>query len=152
MISQRRAYLLLLLAGFASTSVQMLAIRQSMPYAGSSVAHTSVIIAVFLAALAIGYVQGGRVKERNFIHKLTRNLLLATAIFVIGFNHAFLTVFFALTQPLGHPLIQLGLYSTLILAPLVYLLAQTVPLLIHALETDSKTKGCKCTSHCPHSP
>lgn len=141
MISQRRAYLLLLLEGFASTSVQMLSIRQSMPYAGSSVAHTSVIIAVFLAALAMGYVQGGRVKQEDFVCTLTRNLLIATAIFVVGFNHAFLTIFFAVTQPVGHPLIQLGLYAIVILAPLVYLLAQTVPLLIHALETNSKTKA-----------
>lgn len=52
--------LIILIEGFVSISVEILAIRQLLPVAGGSVIVTSLIIGVFLLFLALGYKQGGK--------------------------------------------------------------------------------------------
>ena len=53
---------LMFLEGVVSISLQFLVLRQLMPYAGSSIITTSIVISVFLAALAFGYKDGGDYK------------------------------------------------------------------------------------------
>lgn len=54
MISSQRAMSILFLEGLASSGVQMVTIRQTVPFVGSSVLCTSIIISCFLGALALG--------------------------------------------------------------------------------------------------
>ncbi|EIF42767.1 spermidine synthase-like protein [gamma proteobacterium BDW918] len=142
---QRRAASILLLEGLASSGLQMIAIRQTTPFVGSSILSTSIVISTFLAALAVGYFVGGRVKLHRFAGTLHFNLLVATVVFAIGLSYPFVDVFFSglslITSGaslLGNPLLHLFIYCLLVLVPLVFLLAQTVPLLLN-ISTDLST-------------
>lgn len=52
--------LILLAEGYASLATEILALRRMVPWAGSTVSLTAVLLAVYLAALAGGYGCGGR--------------------------------------------------------------------------------------------
>ena len=51
---------ILLAEGYASLAAEILALRRMVPFAGSAVSVTAVLLAVYLAALAGGYRRGGR--------------------------------------------------------------------------------------------
>ncbi len=75
-LSKRRTTFVLFLEGFVSVSLQMLMMRQLVPFIGSSVVVSSLVVGFFLASLALGYAVGGRVKE-NHIEKLIKNLTIS---------------------------------------------------------------------------
>jgi len=136
--------LILLLEGLASSGLQMLTIRQVTAHIGSSVLVTSIVVSTFLAALALGYYIGGRSASQRYRTMLVRNLVISIGIFGIGISYPAVDLFFtqadALTLGTGllhHPLVHLFAYSWLVLAPLVFFLAQTVPLLLHTSASDT---------------
>lgn len=122
-------YAIILLEGFASISIEMLTIRQLIPFFGNSVIITSLIIGIFLLFLAIGYWRGGQHKQ-NFLEKLASNFTISLVFTGIGFSYFFISAFVGyLMGDLHIPhLITLTVYLLLILAPTIYLLGQTVPL------------------------
>lgn len=135
---------ILLLEGLASAALQMLAIRQVTGYVGSSILVTSIVISTFLAALALGYWRGGKSQAGNYRDVLVRNLVIAIGIFGIGLSYPVVDVLFSVLDGLtngmpviGHPLFHLFVFSGLILAPLVFILAQTVPLLLHTAKSET---------------
>jgi hypothetical protein len=81
MISSRRAASILFLEGLASSGVQMVTLRQTVPFVGSSILCTSIIISCFLGALALGYWCGGKTSPERFSQSLLRNLVIAIALF-----------------------------------------------------------------------
>ena len=87
MFSTKRAYLILLLEGLASSGVQMVTIRQTVAFVGSSVLCTSIIISCFLGALALGYFFGGKTAPEKFSRALLLNLVGAIALFGIGLSN-----------------------------------------------------------------
>lgn len=120
---------ILLLEGFVTISVEILTIRQLLPFFGGSVVITSIIIGVFLLFLALGYWRGG-VHRNDFYKKLSRNFLVSLIWIGIGLNYSFIGSFFHWTiNRLSLPfLASLTLYLLLILAPVVFWLGQTIPL------------------------
>jgi predicted membrane-bound spermidine synthase len=123
---------IVLLEGFVTISAEILTIRQLIPFVGSSVVVTSVIIGVFLLFLAYGYRTGGRV-QANHASILMRNFIAAAFLLGIGLSYIFVYFWFALwkvhlTPNVLYPLMS---YLFIITAPLVYLLGQTVPLTLH---------------------
>jgi len=143
-IDRRSAAFILLLEGLASSGLQMICIRQTVPFVGSSVLTTSVIISTFLAALAIGYFRGGRHSSENHLNKLTHNLILSVGIFGIGLSYPFIAPFFEFSTKLaphipllGNPLVQLSLFCLVVMCPLVFFLGQTVPLLLHSAKAST---------------
>ncbi|POP51512.1 fused MFS/spermidine synthase [Zhongshania marina] len=135
---QYRAAAILFLEGLASSGLQMITIRQTIPFVGSSVLSTSIIISTFLAALALGYYIGGRVRSEDYERALYRNILIGCTIFGVGLSYPFVETFFFLLSNLlgtgailGNPLLHLCLFCLLVMAPLVFALAQTVPLLLN---------------------
>ena len=54
-------FLIIFIEGFVSVAVEILTIRQLIPFAGSNVVVTSLIIGIFLLFLSIGYWRGGKV-------------------------------------------------------------------------------------------
>lgn len=135
---------ILLLEGLASAALQMLAIRQVTGYVGSSILVTSIVISTFLAALALGYWRGGKSQTEKYRDVLVRNLVIAIGIFGIGLSYPVVDIVFSVMDGLtngipliGHPLFHLFVFSWLILAPLVFMLAQTVPLLLHTTKTET---------------
>lgn len=140
---------ILFLEGLASSGLQMITIRQTVPFVGSSVLTTSIVISCFLAALALGYYRGGRHTEMSYSRALARNLILATILLGVGMSYGVVAYFFdtmvSLTSShpvFGNPLAHLTAFCLLIMFPLVYLLGQTVPLLLHASrEDESKSEA-----------
>lgn len=121
--------MILLLEGFITISIEILTIRQLLPFFGGSVLVTSIIIGVFLLFLALGYWRGGIV-QIDIFRQLSRNFGCALIWVGIGLSYFFITIFFYLST-LGAQmsiLLSLSCYLLLILAPVVYWLGQTIPL------------------------
>jgi predicted membrane-bound spermidine synthase len=125
-------FLIVLLEGFVTISAEILTIRQLMPFVGSSVVVTSLIIGVFLLFLAYGYRTGGRL-ESNHAKVLMRNMLCSAALLGVGLSYVFIETWFSFFKFLGfsNSLVPLISYLLVVTAPLVYLLGQTVPLTLH---------------------
>ena len=139
-----KTVLLLLLEGLASSGLQMITIRQTVPFVGSSVLSTSVIISCFLGALALGYYWGGQQAPERYTRSLINNLIYSIALFGIGLSYIFVQLFFQsiadLTQGmmlLSNPLVHLTLFCLVIMSPLVFFLGQTVPLLINTAKEET---------------
>ena len=145
MISSRRAASILFLEGLASSGVQMVTLRQTVPFVGSSILCTSIIISCFLGALALGYWCGGKTSPERFSQSLLRNLVIAIALFGIGLSYPFTRLFFLTVADLtigvpvlNNPLVHLLAFCLVIMAPLVFLLGQTVPLLLNTADQSTR--------------
>lgn len=131
--------IIIILEGFISVAVEILAIRQLIPFAGTSVVVTSLIIGIFLLFLAIGYWRGG-VYTENFYAILRRNFLWAAIFVGIGMSYIFVAYFFAVVYLLLTSMLWiLTLYLVLIIAPLVYFLGQTIPLTMNLVKQEHLT-------------
>ncbi len=121
--------LIILIEGFSSIAIEILTIRQLIPVAGGSVVVTSLIIGVFLLFLALGYERGGRIKE-HLPQALMRNFFIVGVIAGVGLSYTFIECFFQIIQLKlqSSLLLPLTLYLFLVLAPMVYLLGQTLPI------------------------
>lgn len=121
--------LILLFEGFITIAVEILTMRQLLPFFGGSVVITSIIIGVFLLFLALGYWRGGAYKQ-DYLKKISNNFIAALLCIGIGLSYSFISLFFFLTVlKIGMPFqLSLTLYLLLVLAPIVYLLGQTIPL------------------------
>ena len=127
-IGSRTATALLLVEGYCSLAIEMIALRVLVPVAGQSVGVTGIVVTVFLAALALGYRAGGRF-DGAAREKVARNLAGAagwSAVWLSRFGVAFAFKATAFLPPLG----QVAAYAVVAVAPAAYLLAQTVVLLV----------------------
>ena len=122
-------FLIIFLEGFISISVEILTIRQMLPFVGNSVVVTSLIIGVFLLSLAFGYYRGGLYKG-HYSKILRRNFTISAIFLGIGFSYYFLKSFFLSFAYVftNDAIVALMSYLLLITAPLIYLLGQTVPI------------------------
>ena len=120
---------ILLAEGWASLGTEILALRRMVPWAGSSVDVTSVLLAVYLAALAGGYRRGGRLAASGDPRpRLALRLAAAAAWAAFWLADPGIGLVFSLPLP---PLLQAAVYSTVGIAPVGWLLAESV-LLAHA--------------------
>ena len=122
-------FFVLLLEGFITISVEILTIRQLTPFYGNSIVITSIIIGFFLLFLALGYWRGGA-RSQDFCKKLSQNFIVSSILIGIGLSYTFIDFSFYLTYMQLHLsfVSSLILYLMVILAPIVYLLGQTIPL------------------------
>lgn len=120
---------IILIEGFVSISIEIITIRQLLPVAGGSVIVTSLIIGIFLLFLALGYKKGGQLQE-NLQKSLSFNFLLAALWLGIGLSYIFTISFFNVIQKLlgPHIIYPLIAYLLFIIAPLIYILGQTIPI------------------------
>lgn len=133
-ISHNKTLLLLFLEGFVSVSLQIFIMRQIVPFTGNSVIIMSFVIGIFLAALSAGYMAGGKHKE-NHLWVLNKNLLISAFIISFGFSYPVIDYFFNLFGGwFGNTFIETGAYLILFLAPVVFLLGQTIPLLTNFMK------------------
>ena len=127
-IGPRAATALLLVEGYCSLAIEMIALRVLVPVAGQSVGVTSIVVTAFLAALALGYRSGGRflgeVRE-----KLGWNLAAAAAWSAFWLSRFGVALAFGVTEWIA-PLWQVALYAAVAVGPAAYLLAETVVLLV----------------------
>ena len=122
-------FTILLLEGFITISVEILTIRQLLPFFGGSVVITSIIIGVFLLCLALGYWRGGSY-QHDFFKQLSRNFAFSMLWIGVGLSYSLIAIYYYLTSYIAHlsSLASLFLYLLLVLAPIVYWLGQTIPL------------------------
>jgi len=120
---------IVLLEGFVTISVEVLVIRQLIPFAGSNVIVTSLIIGVFLLFLAMGYWRGGQYRT-DYRQILLVNFTKSAILLGVGLSYVFTHVFFQVMRTYAalHPLFDLSIYLLMVIAPLVYILGQTVPI------------------------
>lgn len=128
-ISLPKLLLIILLEGFVTISLEIVTIRQLIPFTGNSVIVTSLIIGIFLLFLAIGYRRGGLHRE-NYLTVLYRNFTIAAIYLGIGLSFVFTSLFFYGIGELfsRHILFILTAYLFLVMAPIVYILGQTIPI------------------------
>ena len=122
-------FAILLLEGFITISVEILVIRQLLPFFGGSVVITSIIIGVFLLFLAMGYWRGGCFHQ-DFFKRLSRNFICSMLWIGIGLSYSFITLYYYASTYLAKLpfLASLTLYLLIVIAPIVYWLGQTIPL------------------------
>ncbi len=127
--------IIILIEGFVSIGVEILTIRQLLPVAGGSVVVTSLVIGIFLLFLALGYRQGGAV-QNNPLKTLRTNFIIAAIWLGIGLSYIFVFLFFYGIQKFfsTHIIYPLMAYLLLIIAPLIYLLGQTVPITMNLVK------------------
>ncbi|MDF1795108.1 MAG: fused MFS/spermidine synthase [Coxiellaceae bacterium] len=138
-------YLIIFLEGYASIAFEILVIRQLLPFVGGSVIITSFIIGIFLLFLALGYYRGG-LYTKKIRSRLQRNFSIACVTLGIGISIGFLTFFFSISNNAFNTNVVwiLILYLLLIVAPVAYLLGQTLPMAMTLLmrnDTSGKVGG-----------
>ena len=120
---------ILVAEGYASLATEILALRRMVPWAGSAVSVTAVLLAVYLAALAGGYRRGGLLARRGDPRpRLAVRLSVAGALAAFWLSDLGTLAAFGLPVP---PLAQVAAYSIVGIAPIGWLLAESV-LLAHA--------------------
>lgn len=139
-------YLVILIEGYVVLAAELLAIRQLVPFVGSGVETTSIIISAVLLPLALGYHYGGIAYARAYAKRkerrkgavtiralLTRNILISLFILTLGFSYLLLEFFFWSLSSIGisHRLSQTAIYVLVFLVTPTFLLGQTVPLASH---------------------
>ena len=127
-IGSRAAAALLLVEGYCSLAVEMIALRVLTPVAGQSVGVTSLVVTAFLAALALGYRSGGRFPG-EVREKVGWNLAAAAAWSAFWLSRFGVALAFGATGWLP-PLWQVAVYAAVGVGPAAYLLAETVVLLV----------------------
>ena len=124
---------ILVAEGYASLATEILALRRMVPWAGSAVSVTAVLLAVYLAALAGGYRRGGLLARRGDPRpRLAARLAAAGALAAFWLSDLGTLAAFGLPVP---PLAQVAAYSVVGIAPVGWLLAESV-LLAHACAAD----------------
>lgn len=122
--------ILILLEGFVTISVEILAIRQLIPMVGNNVIVTSIIIGIFLLFLALGYLKGAYIRK-DYLEKLAKNFTLANVWIGIGLSSWFIQLFFEwfYQHIIAFEFTTLTFYLLFIIAPIVYWLGQSLPIL-----------------------
>ena len=112
---------ILVAEGYASLATEILALRRMVPWAGSAVSVTAVLLAVYLAALAGGYRRGGLLARRGDPRpRLAVRLAGAGALAAFWLSDLGTLAAFGLPVP---PLVQVAAYSVAGIAPVGWLLA-----------------------------
>lgn len=136
-MNNSKVNLILFIEGFISVSIQIFIMRQLVPFIGSSVVAMSMVVSIFLLALAVGYVVGGN-RRNNYEQVLARNFLIASAIIGICFSYPFVGLFFE--GMLFGSILNGFLYLLLFLFPVVFVLGQTIPIMTNYVKEDGVAK------------
>lgn len=123
-------YLVVFIEGFCSLGVEVIALRQIIPFLGSSIMITAPTIGFFLLALALGYQSGAKVAD-HYRNVVARNFLMAALLAGIGLAGPTVDWIFAHIH--SSPLAYL-LFIAFVLCPLAWLMGQTVPILTNVLQ------------------
>lgn len=130
----------ILIEGYVSISIEILTIRQLLPVVGGSVVVTSLIIGIFLLFLALGYQAGGR-NYKNPRQRLSNNFLIAAICLGVGLSYIFISLFFYRFVQTHHVLYALSLFLLLVIAPLIFVLGQTVPITMNMVKDENLSAG-----------
>ncbi len=136
--SKRLLFLIVLIEGFISIGVEIFAIRQVVPYVGSNILNTSIIIGVFLLFLSFGYYKGGTI-VKDFEKILLNNLINSSILVSLGLSSLYLSWHFSLFENIGN-IYGLIAFVFLVVAPITYLLGQTIPIITNFIKYNDNSK------------
>jgi predicted membrane-bound spermidine synthase len=130
-------FIVVFIEGFVSVAIEILTIRQLLPVVGGSVIVTSLVIGIFLLFLALGYRKGGRI-QTNLQQTLQRNFFIASIWLGTGLSYLFIFFFFLYLQNNLEisTTYSLIFYLLLVVAPLIYILGQTIPVTMNMIKYD----------------
>lgn len=149
--AQLALFLIIMLEGYVVLSTELLAIRLMIPFIGSGTDTVSIIIAAVLMPLSLGYYNGGRfrervknlpVRERSIRRRLVLNMLVSSLILLPGLSYYFLmlTVGVMIDAGFDNRLALATLYSAVFIVTPVYLLGQTIPLIMHYFSAEQSAR------------
>lgn len=132
-------FTVILLEGFVVLAVELLAIRQLLPFVGSSTDVVAIVIAAVLMPLSFGYYAGGNFKMKRLTNgtvftirkKLLQNMLIASIFFLGAISYPIIVIFFDAMKALGieGERLKTTIYSCIFLVYPVFLMGQTIPLI-----------------------
>jgi spermidine synthase len=121
--------------GFVILAIEVSIIRLLMPYVGSGIEVTSILITAVLLPMAFGYDYAGRFAQgkplEDIREKLKNNFFIATAFMVFALSYLVVDAFYHFSVAVGitnHLLIATAYALVLVVYP-IFLLAQTLPLM-----------------------
>ena len=123
-------FCIVFIEGFCSLGAEVIALRQIIPYMGSSIVITAPTIGFFLLALALGYNAGARISA-NYRAVVARNFLIAALLAGSGLAGISVDIIFA---GLNSPTLAYLVFISLVLCPLAWLMGQTVPILTNLMQ------------------
>lgn len=126
-------FLIILISGYASLALELIAMRQVVPYIGNDTIISSIIIGIILVSLSLGYYTSGSIKisKQSIRDKIMRNFIISLFFIFLGTSYVFVGYYFSLFVYFGiiNRIVQAFAFSIIFLAVPSYLLAQTTPLL-----------------------
>lgn len=128
----------LFIEGFVSVSLQVIFLRQLMPFVGNDIVMVGIIIGVFLAALSLSYIVGGNA-IRGF-SRLRVNFVLSALWLGVGSSYYVLDKSLGWFVGYGSPYLIGTVYLLIAMAPIVFALGQTLPILTGRLKLNKKDK------------
>ena len=136
-------YFIIFIEGFYTLSLELLVMRQVVPFVGSGTEIISIIISSVLLPLSLGYYFGGN-RISNKKNKSVRNILISNIFIIvtltgIGFSYYSLELFYFL-MPDGNLLLVLTAHLIMFLVIPTFLLGQTVPLITNYFPKKNMTK------------
>ena len=127
-MSARLLFAIVFIEGYCSLGAEIIALRRLIPHVGSSIVITAPTIGLFLLALALGYHSGSRV-DANYRAVVARNFLISSLLLGGGLAGGSVNALFASAPANMAYLLFIGT----VLAPLAWLLGQTVPILTNLM-------------------
>lgn len=123
-------------AGFVIMALELLGFRVLAPYFGYSIYVSGSLIGIVLSALAIGYIVGGRIADRNARLEILWGLILAAALlsFLGGLLYRNVLNWF---EPIG-PIYGALLGSIVIFGPSMVLLSMVSPFIIKMISCEGR--------------
>lgn len=134
-MNKRLLFFIILMEGFLTIGIEIISIRQMVPFVGSNVLNTSIIIGIFLLFLSFGYYRGGMISG-DFRRILLANLTKTFIFISFGLSFMFLSILFSFIEGLA----GLIVFSLGIMAPTVYFLGQTIPILTNLVKNERNGK------------
>lgn len=140
-------FLIILIEGFFTLSLELLVIRQAIPFVGNGTEMVSIIISSVLLPLATGYYIGG-IRYKTLFNKknktkiryiIINNIYIISLLTGIGFSYIIMDIYFK-TIPISSLMISLAFYLTLFLVIPTFLLGQTVPLISNYFSSQQISK------------
>ncbi len=136
-----RLLLVAFLEGFTTLAFQMVALRKAVPFVGSSVVLTSVVIGIILLALSAGYFAGGvltsRMSENNLMKRLSLYLIISGLYYLLIVYPSFDRVMQSLLAAVWF-IPTLFIFALVFFAIPTFLASHTMPLITHVSQG---TKG-----------
>ncbi len=137
-------FLVILISGYVSLALELLAMRQVVPYLGNDTIIASIIIGVVLIFLSIGYYTSGKIdlKKISIRQKILRNFTISVIFIFASTSYIFLEYYFKAFEYVGitNRIAQAFAFALLLLAVPSYLLAQTTPLVSNYFSKNISSK------------